>query len=86
MFTYIQRTAPAYLCQLIKQYQARRSLCSTDQHLLVKGKPCTKIYGDWAFKNFAPYLWNDLPLEIRDIDKVESFDSAIKTFLFKESY
>lgn len=85
-FKCIHGTAPAYLCKLIRIYQPRRSLRSEDQHLLTQGNPRTKAHGDRAFKNCAPILWNALPQQIRVIDEVESFKSAVKTYLFKEHF
>ena len=75
-----------YLTQLIVPYQPARSLRSADQFLIKKGKPRTKTYGDRAFQNCAPLLWNALPLSIRALDTVESFKRAIKTHLFKAAF
>ena len=85
-FKCIHGTAPAYLCRLIKLYEPTRSLRSADQFLLKKGKPRTKTYGDRAFQNCAPALWNSLPQDIRSIQSLNSFKSALKTHFFKLSY
>ena len=88
LFTFkcIHGTAPAYLSQLIKPYQPARTLRSADKLLLEKGKPRMKGYGDRAFQNCAPMLWNDLPHHIRCISSLDDFKSNIKTHLFKEFY
>ena len=85
-FKCVHGTAPLYLSQLIKPYQPSRSLRSADQFLIQKGKPRTKTYGDRAFQNCAPLLWNTLPLSIRSHETVDSFKSAIKTYLFKVAF
>jgi hypothetical protein len=85
-FKCIHGTAPAYLSKLIQPYKPSRSLRSADQLLLTKGKPRTKTYGERAFKNCAPALWNALPMDIRVIPTLECFKSALKTHLFKISF
>ena len=70
-FKCIHGKAPAYLCQLIQLYKPARSLRSADQLLLTKGKPRTKTYGERAFKNCAPALWNTLPSDIRAIPSLD---------------
>jgi len=85
-FKCIHGTAPAYLCQLVTPYQPARSLRSVDQFLLQRGKPRTKTYGDRAFQNCAPVLWNALPAGIRCIDTIDCFKSALKTHLFNVAF
>ena len=75
----IQGTAPEYLCQLLQRYRPARPLRSEDQVLLRRGKPRTKTYGQRAFRNCAPAL----PSQVRSIDSLDSFKSAIKTYLFR---
>ena len=43
-------------------------------------------HGDRAFAKPGPDLWNRLPLNIRCLKTLESFKSAIKTFLFKRAF
>ena len=45
-----------------------------------------KTYGDLAFVNCAPLLWNGQPVHIRSCDTVYSFKSAIETYLFREYF
>ena len=85
-FKCVHGSAPVYLSQLIVPYQPARSLRSADQFLIKKGKPRTKTYGDRAFQNCAPLLWNALPLSIRALDTVESFKRGMKTHLFKAAF
>ena len=39
-------------------------------------------YGDRAFQNCAPRLWNSLPLNIRCIDTIATFKKHLKHYLF----
>ena len=39
-----------------------------------------------AFSVCAPRLWNSLPLEIKKCDSFDTFESKLKTHLFKSSY
>ncbi|CDQ76822.1 unnamed protein product [Oncorhynchus mykiss] len=42
--------------------------------------------GGRAFSNRAPFLWNGLPVHVRDADSVSTFKSLLKTHLFSRSY
>lgn len=33
-----------------------------------------------------PFLWNNLPVEVRGADTVSTFKSGLKTFLFDKTY
>ena len=50
----------------------------SDIHVRVK----SKIFGDRAFENMAPKLWNSLPQNIRSITDFDKFKSMLKTHLF----
>ena len=75
--------APGYLSDLIEQYSPPRLLRSDSQLLLCVPKSRTKTYGDRAFANIAPRLWNNLPPSIRCAKTVEAFKRHLKTHLFK---
>lgn len=45
-----------------------------------------KTFGDRAFARSGPFLWNELPLEIRNSPSVTIFKSKLKTHLFKLAY
>ena len=37
------------------------------------------MFGDRAFQNIAPDLWNSLPQYLREIDNLDSFKTQLKT-------
>jgi hypothetical protein len=41
-----------------------------------------KTFGDRAFAKASPFLWNELPADIREASTVETFKNRFKTFLF----
>ena len=41
--------------------------------------------GDRAFSVAAPFLWNSLPLPIRQETSIDSFKRSVKTYLFKKA-
>ena len=45
-----------------------------------------KTYGDRAFSNAGPKLWNQLPLSIRELSSIDSFKKSLKTYLFRLAY
>ena len=75
--------APEYLSDLLELYKPSRTLRSVDQFLLVKHKT-RNSFGDRAFANSAPFLWNNLPFNIRSIETMSTFRKSLKTHLFKE--
>ena len=82
----IQGTAPKYLCDLLQCYVPQRNLRSSSQNLLLCSKTRLKTFGDRAFMNSAPKLWNDLPPDIRAIDTECDFKKALKTYLFRSAF
>ncbi len=45
-----------------------------------------KTLGDRAFLIAAPFLWNSLPLPIRQETSIESFKRSVKTYLFRKAF
>ena len=57
------------------------SLRSSHQHLLKI--PKTRVAcGERAFSSAAPYLWNNLPFNLRIITSLETFKTKLKSSLF----
>ena len=64
-FKALHGSAPPYLASMLQHRHARPGLRSSGSMLLV---PRTRLasYGDRAFSNLAPRLWNSLPQSLRD--------------------
>lgn len=75
--------APSYMSSLISVRQSSRSLRSSSRSLLCIPAFNTKSYGQRSFSYCAPVLWNGLP---ERSDTVQSFKSALKTYLFKKCF
>ena len=86
MFNCIHGNAPSYLKDLITPYfQNHYNLRSnTKKNYCVD--PTNLRYGDRAFSNKGPSLWNDLPLPLKMCQTVKSFKDNLKTHLFKIAY
>ena len=69
---------------MFSHVQYTRALRDTNR--LYVPRSSTKSYGDRAFSIAAPVLWNSLPPDVRDIDNINSFKRAIKTFLFNKAF
>ena len=63
------------------QYRSNQSLL---QHP-PKGKMLVTL-GDRSFSAAAPYLWNSLPAELRDIQSLAIFKCKLKTYLFRAAF
>ena len=77
--------APGYLSDLLSNYvhsdNTRFLRSHADQYLLTYKRTFTS-YGDKAFANFVPKVWNKLPVTLRSADKLKKFKSLLKMHLF----
>ena len=85
-FKCLHGKAPKYLSDLLETYQPARSLRSSTQCLLKEKPSRLKSYGDRAFSVAAPRLWNNLPVDLRESNSLETFKRKLKTHLFREAY
>ena len=75
VFKFFKNETPKYIDECLQV---------TDLNNYLLYIPRTKTpYGDRAFKNCAPRLWNALPLRLRCIATVESFKKHLKHHLFQ---
>ena len=81
-FKALNGSAPHYISELLHNYTPARALRSQSQLLLQVPRFNTQFYGKRAFSITAPTLWNSLPLRIRSITSLASFQTAVKTHLF----
>ena len=78
--------APQYLtefCRPVSSMSARSGLRSATRGDLMLNTTITN-FGRRAFTVAAPAAWNRLPQHIRDSPSVDTFKSALKTFLFHD--
>ena len=85
-FRCLKGLAPSYLSELLLPYCPSRARRSSNSLLLTVSKSRTKSYGDRAFQNAAPKLWNKLPISIRQCNTLATFKSKLKHHLFQEHY
>ncbi len=79
--------SPAYLSELTTPYRPTRRLRSScDEYHLIEHSTNIKHYGNRAFQNAAPILWNELPMFIRQCDSLANFKHHLKTYLFKKAF
>ena len=79
----ITSSTPAYLSDLLHLHSPSRSLrSSADNHLLKIPPYKCKKKGDRAFSYFGSSVWNSLPLHIRNATTIDTFKSALETYLF----
>ncbi|CAI5650576.1 unnamed protein product [Oreochromis niloticus] len=82
----LNRLAPSYLSDLLHLYVPSHALRSQDSGLLKVPRARNKTIGECAFSFRAPFLWNNLPQDIRQACSVEVFKAKLKTHLFTLSY
>ncbi len=85
-FRAVHGLGPQYLTELVKPYETSRHLRSSDSLLLHTPRSRLRTYGDRAFANAAPRLWNSLPTNLRSTDSEPTFRAKLKTYLFKQAY
>ncbi len=72
--------APVYLKELLKYKEDKHDSRVKNALLIPKTRLVT--CGDRAFSTAAPTLWNSLPNELRQINKLSLFKRKLKTYLF----
>ena len=72
---------PNYISYLHTIQTPTRSLRSNSAILLMPPKITTKTYSERSFQFAAPKLWNNLPINIRNAPDMDTFKSALKTYL-----
>ena len=81
--------APTYMSRLVERYTPVRALRSQNAGL-IRASSITHFnkitIGGRAFTHRAPYLWNALPLAIRNANTLDIFKSILKTHLFSMHY
>lgn len=83
----LNNQGPLYIKEYLQPHSVQgHQLRSCDQGLLKVPRTNFKTYGDRAFARSGPFLWNELPLEIRNSPSVTIFKSKLKTHLFKLAY
>ena len=79
--------APSYISGLSKAKPVGRySLRSDSLDLLVVPRTMFKTFGDRAFAKAGPFLWNELPVDIRRAASVKTFKFQLKTFFFRKAF
>jgi hypothetical protein len=83
--------APVYLAELLSRQTntsdlVLRSSVSGGVRLCEPQRQKPTCFGDRAFRNGAPAVWNGLPLDIRTASTESVFKKKLKTHLFQSSY
>ena len=81
----VSDTGPVYLQELVNMYKPARSLRSQSDRLLTRPRTRSRA-GDAAFASAAADLWNNLPLNLRLIEDICSFRTALKAHYFTKHY
>lgn len=90
----LNRCAPSYLSSLISRCVVdgrggrvlRSSVASSALYDLVLPSIHVKSYGNRAFSNYAPTVWNKLPVSVRSASSLPRFRTALKTHFFRIAY
>ena len=79
VFKCLNGMGPEYLTSMFKFADFNHSIYLVEPRVLSN-------YGERSFQKVGPKIWNNLPLEIKSCASVESFKSALKTYLFKLAF
>ena len=78
--------APQYLCKLLQFYSKDRVLRSAGDMTLLETPQIRTKFGERAFCNYAPKIWNSLPKDIRSCKSIDTFKQKGKTHMFGLAY
>jgi len=82
-FKALNNLSPTYIRNVLQNYKPVRRLRSSSMNLLVSPRSRLKFKSDCAFSVCALKLWNNLPEHIKCNLSLRSFNSSLKTYLFK---
>ena len=85
-FLAIHNLAPAYIADLISAYEPGRQLRSASRLLLTVPRHKLERFGRRGYSVNAPFLWNDLPDNLRLIDSVALFKGHLETHLLRQLF
>ena len=85
-FKALHRLAPPYLRDLLTPYTPVRPLRSQGRTSSHQCRVVSSPLEREVFQCAAPKLWNSLPSELRHIENLAPFKTALKTLKFKEAY
>ena len=88
VFKCMNNTAPSYLRSCISVKDEPLKTLRTDQdYFLLKTPSVTNLVRtERGFSFSGPYVWNNLPYELRTCSDIAQFKKSLKTFLFKEAF
>ena len=81
--------APSYLKDLVSVLPDSRYHLRRNNNGILLERPrlrTKKTLRDRALSMAAPFLWNSLPLPIRQETSIDSFKRSVKTYLFKKAF
>ena len=81
----VNDTGPVYLQELVNMYRPGRSLRSQSDRLLTRPRTRSRA-GDASFVSAAADLWNNSPLNLRLIEDICNFRTALKAHYFTKHY
>ena len=85
-FGAIHGLAPKYIIELINIKPRSIYNLRSNQSLLLDPPKGLVTLGDRSFSAAAPFLWNSLPAEVRDIQSLAIFKCKLKTYLFRAAF
>ena len=78
--------APAYLVDLITPYTPGRTLRSSNKLLITVPKTRLKTIGQRSFTFAAAHEWNELSMDVKTAQSIDSFKAALKKHLFELAF
>ena len=84
-FDVVSGSGPSYLSNLLQMYTPSRHLrSSSDTRLFRIPRVAKKSFGERSFSHLGPNTWNNLPVNLRNMNSNISFRHALKTHYFRE--
>ena len=88
VFKCLNNIAPSYLRSCISVKDEPLKTLRTDQDFFLLKTPSVTnlVRTERGFSFSGPYVWNNLPYELRTCCDINQFKKSLKTFLFKEAF
>ena len=90
VFRALKSDEPEYLRDLLENYKTQSNVilrAADDPNLLVVPRlDKHSVYGSRAFSYAGPFLFNQLPLKIKEENNIDTFKTKLKTHIFKKCF
>ena len=85
-YRHFDGSLPPYLSHSLTTYRPLEKLRSCQEKLLITPRCNLKSAGERSFHFFAPFVWNSLPSDLRNVPTLTRFKTELKTHFYRQIF